>query len=480
MGNRCVFGIRLVALLLASSGMLHAETLNIAKLKNYANQAIPAFVTKDNSAHYTLTDEGATLGRVLFYDKKLSTTNTVSCASCHRQESGFSDSAAKSVGVGGETPRHAMRLINIRYASETNYFWDERAASLEEQTTQPIKDHIEMGYSGLDGHPDIDDLIAKLEGLDYYPPLFDLAFGDPAITESRMQLALGQFVRSIQSFDSKYDVGRAQVATNLDELPNFTHEENLGRYLFVEEMDIVTGEAEVPGPDGPVTMTVALRLGGGMGCASCHQPPEFDIDPESLNNGNSLGVGGAHDYSVTRSPSLRNIFNPAGELNGPLFHNGAVTEVDGIMAHYNFQEIDPENTNLDPRLTLEGLPLFLDVAPYEERQILAFLRTLSGSDVYTNEKWSDPFDASGNLVLSNELRIDALYYSASAGEVSFELSSRPGATYTLWTSSDLSADGWSVFQSGIQADSASFRTLVGPFPVSDSRRSYFRVSEEVP
>ena len=480
MKMRPSFGLESVALLLACSGVLKGEPLNIAKLHNYANQSVPAFVTKDNSVGYEITDNGATLGRVLFYDKKLSVTNTVSCSSCHQQEYGFSDPAAKSVGVSGETQRHAMRLINIRYSDETKYFWDERAVTLEEQTTKPIQDHIEMGYSGLDGNPDFGDLITKLQGVDYYPILFELAFGDPAITEDRVQIALGQFVRSIQSFDSKYDIGRAQVTSNLDELPNFTLEENLGRYLFVEEMDVVVGEAEVPGPSGPVMMTVAQRLGGGMGCASCHKPPEFDIDPESLNNGFSLGVGGEKDFAVTRSPTLRDMFNPSGELNGPMFHSGTVTDMDGIMAHYNFKDLDPDNPNLDPRLKPNGFPLFLDMDAGEQRQLKAFLKTLSGSDVYTNQKWSDPFDASGNLVVFNEIGIDALLYSVGAKEVSFELSTMPGRTYSLWSSPDLSSGSWSVFQTGVPASSGSAKTLIGPFAFPDSPRAFFQLREETP
>ena len=104
-----------------------------------------------------------------------------------------------------------MRLVNARFSEEDNFFWDERARSLEEQTTQPIQDHIEMGFSGTNGQPNLDSLIRKMQNIDYYQSLFTLAFNDNTITEERMQQALAQFVRSIQSFDSKYDTGRAQV-----------------------------------------------------------------------------------------------------------------------------------------------------------------------------------------------------------------------------------------------------------------------------
>jgi len=100
-------------------------------LLNYANQGKPAYILKDNTRNNPITNSKATLGRVLFYDKNLSTNNTISCGSCHKQNSAFSDIAPVSDGVeGGKTVRHSMRLINARFERETNFFWNERAFSL--------------------------------------------------------------------------------------------------------------------------------------------------------------------------------------------------------------------------------------------------------------------------------------------------------------------------------------------------------------
>ncbi|MBA2746065.1 MAG: cytochrome-c peroxidase [Flavisolibacter sp.] len=132
-------------------------------LSNYANQFRPGYITKDNTGSNPISDSKATLGRVLFYDKNLSIDNSISCGSCHRQEFAFSDTATSSRGVdGGTTGRHSMRLINSRFGTETKFFWDERAVSLEAQTTQPIKDHAEMGFSGVNGRPSISTLIKML------------------------------------------------------------------------------------------------------------------------------------------------------------------------------------------------------------------------------------------------------------------------------------------------------------------------------
>ena len=203
-------------------------------LANYSNQTKPAYITKDNTGTNEITNGKATLGRVLFYDKNLSIDNTVACASCHKQQFAFSDTAIASKGVsGGVTGRHSMRLINARFATETNFFWDERVASLEEQTTKPIQDHAELGFSGLSGRPNLESLITKLKAIEYYKELFQFVYGDVNITESRMQECMAQFIRSIQSFDAKYDAGRSLVNNDGQSFPNFTAQENTGKNLFL-------------------------------------------------------------------------------------------------------------------------------------------------------------------------------------------------------------------------------------------------------
>ena len=213
--------------------VLSSMTIDLQNLLNYSNQSIPSYISKDNSGNNPITDEGATLGRVLFYDKKLSSNNAIACASCHLQEFAFGDTSLVSVGVNGVTGRHSMRLVNNRFGDEVKYFWDERAISLEEQSTMPIMDHLEMGYSGTNGDPDFQELLEKLDTVSYYNDLFYLAFGDTLITEQKMQLALSQFIRSIQSFDSPYDVGRAQVDHDSLPFPNFNQQQNNGKSLFI-------------------------------------------------------------------------------------------------------------------------------------------------------------------------------------------------------------------------------------------------------
>jgi len=351
--------------------------IDLDNLANYANQTLPTYITKDNGTANPITDKGATLGRVLFYDKNLSANNTISCSSCHQQANAFGDTNVASIGVNGTTGRHAMRLINARFANENKFFWDERAASLEIQTTQPIRNHTEMGYSGTSGDEDFSNLVTKLSGIGYYKELFKFVYGTEDITENKIQLALAQFVRSIQSFDSKYDVGRALAANDGQPFSNFTNQENQGKQLFLAP---------------PQFDATGNRTGGGLGCAGCHAAPEFDIAPNSGNNG-IIGVlnGTGIDITNTRAPSLRDIVKTDGTLNGPLMHTGVFTSLQTVIGHYGTINLAPGNTNLDPKLRPNGFGQQLHLTAPEVNALMAFLKTLSGTNVYVDAKWSDPF-----------------------------------------------------------------------------------------
>jgi cytochrome c peroxidase len=349
-------------------------------LANYANQTRPAYIGgKDNTGGNNITNAKATLGRVLFYDKNLSIDNSISCASCHKQQFAFSDTAVASKGVaGGLTARHSMRLINSRYAVETKFFWDERAATLEIQTTKPIQDHAEMGFSGTGGRPGIANLLSKLQAIGYYNELFKFVYGDITVTEARLQECLAQFTRSIQSFDSKYDAGRAAVANDGQPFPNFSAQENLGKQLFLAP---------------PVFDAAGNRINGGAGCNGCHNAPEFDIDPNTGNNGivGRIPPGIGIDITVTRAPSLRDVTNGLGAENGPLMHTGNLATIQNAVGHYNTINIAPGNTNLDPRLRPGGQGQKLNLNGTEQSALVAFLKTLSGTNVYTDVKWGNPF-----------------------------------------------------------------------------------------
>jgi len=188
---------------------------------------------------------------------------------------------------------------------------------------------------------------------------------------------LAQFVRSIQSFDSKYDAGRALAGNDGQSFSNFTNQENQGKQLFLAP---------------PQFDATGSRTGGGLGCAGCHAAPEFDIAPNSGNNG-IIGVlnGTGIDITNTRAPSLRDIVKTDGTLNGPLMHTGVITSLQAVIGHYGTINLAPGNTNLDPKLRPNGFGQQLNLTAPEVNAVMAFLKTLSGTNVYVDAKWSNPF-----------------------------------------------------------------------------------------
>lgn len=363
----------------AAIKLAFGTAIDPTNLENYANQGQPAYILKSNIGANSITDKTATLGRVLFYDKNLSINNTISCASCHKQNFAFGDTAVVSAGVeGGLTIRHSMRLINTRFANEVKFFWNERAANLTVQTTMPIQDHLEMGFSGANGRGNFTTLTSKLSTINYYKELFKFTYGDTLVTENRIQTSLASFISSIQSFDSKFDIGRAQVNNDNQPFPNYTATENQGKALFLS---------------APVFNAAGLRTTGGLGCNACHNAPEFDIDPNSLNNG-IIGIANSVngiDVTNTRAASLRDITNANGAVNTPMMHTGVLRSLRAVINHYNRINLNPRNTNLDPRLRPGGNGQNLNLTDVETAAVVAFMQTLGGNNVYVNRKWGNPF-----------------------------------------------------------------------------------------
>lgn len=294
-----------------------------------------ALLLNDNTpANNTITNDGATLGRVLFYDKHLSKNNTISCGSCHKPETFFSDNATLSKGfAGGLTARHSMALLNVRFYKSGKMFWDERALTLENQALQPIQNTVEMGLT-------LAELESKVSSLNYYPALFQKAFGSSQIDSIKIAKAIAQFVRSIVTYQSKYDQVKQGLAT-------FTADEAAGEQIFITPPP--------PGPGGPLAS-----------CAGCHSPPMFitsqPMAPFALLDPNDHGINNQNRF---KSGSLRNIANTA-----PYFHNGSVSTLNALLS--------------------TGIPAH-SIPPPDVAKMLAFLQTLNDNSVTADIKFSDPF-----------------------------------------------------------------------------------------
>jgi len=334
---------------------------------NYANPSLPGHFLlppvngADNTpANNPVTNDGATLGRVLFYDSTLSRTYTTACANCHVQAYSFTDEKVLSDGFeGGKTGRHSMSIINARYYQNGSFFWDERAATLEDQVVLPIQDDVEMGMT-------LTEVVSRLQATDHYPVLFEKAFGSKTIDETKVALALAQFVRSIVSADSKFDEGRAQVNDIRDPFPNYSNQENMGKNLFF----------------------------GRATCATCHGTEAF-IAPNARNNGLDLTntddagkgaiTGQANQAGLFKVPSLRNV-----ALRPPYMHDGRFATLAEVLDHYS--EGIQDNPNLSPPLRRQdGTVNELQLTNVEKTAIIAFLETLNDNSVTTDIKFSNPF-----------------------------------------------------------------------------------------
>ncbi|TCP24366.1 cytochrome c peroxidase [Tenacibaculum skagerrakense] len=338
-------------------------------INNVPGQPLPTSVNGiDNTPDDNpITNDGATLGRVLFYDKKLSANGTISCASCHKQDKGFSDDEVLSIGFdGGTTGRHSMTLINSRYYQRGRFFWDERAATLEEQVLMPFQDPVEMGMT-------IEQVVSTVQEQEYYPELFEKAFGSTEITSDKISKALAQFVRSIVSYSSKYDQGRASSTSPGANFANFTAEENLGKNLFFQTIP-----------------------NGGGACFGCHTTEAFvSANPGPQNNGldlvstTDLGAGAVYTNPIFegrfKTSTLRNI-----ELTAPYMHDGRFATLEEVVEHYN-SGIQAHPT-LSPALTDDnGNPVRLNFTEAEKAALVAFLKTLTDNTVSDEVKWSNPF-----------------------------------------------------------------------------------------
>ena len=306
-----------------------------------------------------LTEQGVKLGRMLFYETRLSGDNSLACASCHKQENAFTDTNRFSTGIDGlEGHRQAMSAVNMLW-NTNGYFWDGRAQKLRDQSIIPIQDDLEMNET-------MENVVEKLEQDTLYKHQFFRAFGSEDISSYRVGLALEQFMNSIVSYRSKYDLFLEGEAT-------FTEEEELGMELFFEEYN----------PYFPQT--------SGADCGHCHGGKNFSSQ-EYMNNGldsiyNDNGrydvTGLESDRGAMKVTTLRNI-----ELTPPYMHDGRFNTLEEVIDHYN--EGLRYNASLNPALAMTmGTGLMLNGT--DKAALIAFLRTLTDSNLIQDSRYASPF-----------------------------------------------------------------------------------------
>ncbi|PHR30910.1 MAG: cytochrome-c peroxidase [Fluviicola sp.] len=324
----------------------------------FINYTLP---TPTLPADNPLTVEKVMLGRMLFYNKNLSSDGTVSCASCHNQKNAFSDINKFSIGVNGATgDRQAMAIFNMAW-HENEFFWDGRAHLLRDQSLGPIENPLEMNES-------LDNVIKKLYTDQEMKNQFIRAFGSIEITAEKMSLAMENFMMSIISEDSKYD-------RYLAGLIQLSPSEERGRILFF-------GEYNEFFPDV-----------SGADCAHCHAGNNFENDlymnngldenAQFVDFGRELTTDLIADRAKFKVTSLRNI-----AVTPPYMHDGRFETLEEVVDHYNSNVKYSSTVNL-ALLGTTSTGLMLDEE--EKNDLVNFLKSLTDYTLLNNTAYSDPY-----------------------------------------------------------------------------------------
>ncbi len=301
-----------------------------------ARPAIPAglpalAVPADNP----MTPEKVELGKLLYFDTRLSKDGTVSCASCHDPKKAWAESSPTSTGINKQVGgRNSPTVINAAFMKVC--FWDGRAGSLEEQALGPIENPVEMGHK-------LADLVQELAKVPEYEKRFKAVFGT-GVTQEGIAKAIAAFERTVLSGDSPYD-----------------------RYAG--------GKKDALGESQKKGLAAFTRAG----CDSCHTPPLFTnssfynagvgMDRVQPDEGRRKVTKEDNDLGKFRVPTLREI-----SATGPYFHDGSVpllADAVEVMAGGG-----KDNPNLSP--ILKGVRE-ANLSPEERKDVVEFLKALSGS-----------------------------------------------------------------------------------------------------
>jgi len=377
--TRTVFPVFFCVLLLlvAQSCEREKDVLTHAARPDLPQEPFP-YLSPD-FGNVTEFNHQATLGRVLFYERQLSANNSISCGSCHKQAFSFADNVAFSRGLNNQlTHRNSMPVLNLAGSFPGNtflggqeiedgliqpgfilgggFFWDGRENSLERLAMLPVRNHIEMGMSNPE------QLESKLSHLDYYPELFNKAFGSAEITIERIAKALTAFMSSIQANNSRSD---QYLFTNNATL--FTATEKRGFDLFFSTYNCAGCHNVFPG--------------------TYHSPGFFNIGLDLQVS--DLGVGAFFDdpnlQGVFRTPNLKNI-----ELTAPYMHDGRFNTLEEVLDHYSggIQNAPSLSSLLKDTA---GNPIKMQIPESDKIALIAYLRTLTDYSIVADPKFSDPF-----------------------------------------------------------------------------------------
>lgn len=293
-------------------------------------QATAAYLPDDNP----MSEDKIALGKLLYFEPRMSKDGTISCATCHNPFHGFADPNRTSSGVAGKKGgRNSPTVINRLFSSDQ--FWDGRAKDLEEQAGGPMLNPVEMSM------PSHAVVVGKVKALKGYAPLFKKVYGDETIDIGRILMAIAAYERTVVSGNSGFD--RYQAG-----------DKDAMSASAVRGMDVFNGKAN---------------------CKACHAG--FNFSDENYRN---IGVGmsaakpdagrmdktkNPADRGKFKTPTLRNIIQTA-----PYMHDGSEATLTDVVAFYDKGGI------ANPTLDAEVKPLHL--TDQEKRDLVAFLEALTG------------------------------------------------------------------------------------------------------
>ncbi len=312
------------------------------------------------AANNPVTVEGANLGKHLFYDPILSSDSTMSCANCHNQKTGFSDSPNSfSKGRNGTLmKRNTMALFNLAWYP--TFFWDGRASSIEEQVFHPVREYNEMNL-------DWKVAAKRLEQNKFYKKQFKIIYGSSKIDSVQISKAIAQFLRTLISYQSKYD----QV---IEGKTLFTKDEFEGFNLVNDQTKGDCIHCHIT--DGDALGTTLVFSNNGLDAVANAN--------DYIDKGRGNVTGKTADNGKFKVPSLRNL-----AFTAPYMHDGRFKTLEEVINFYS--EGLQKSANIDSKMEFVhqgGAKLTSE----DKRKIIAFLLTLSDSSFISNPEFSNPFD----------------------------------------------------------------------------------------
>ena len=280
--------------------------------------------------------EKTELGRLLYYDTRLSADNTVSCGTCHAPASAYTDGKPVSTGIRGQKGgRSAPSVVNRAYSLAQ--FWDGRAASLEEQAKGPIQNPIEMGETH-------EGVVKKLNGIAGYRALFKKSFGTEEVDIDKVAMAIATFERTLLSGNSAYDKFKAGDKKAMSAAQ-------------IRGLDVYLNKAKCDACHEGVAFTANAYHNIGVG-----------MDKPNPDEGRYAVTKNPADYGAFKTPGLRDISRTA-----PYMHDGGLKTLEEVVDFYDKGGIP--NKNLDEKIKK------LNLTEVNKKDLVAFLKALDGTSL---------------------------------------------------------------------------------------------------